>query len=64
MEPTLLTADAFTDWKCQKCGASIDTEEELTQLCGDPFNGTILECPNAKCGAEYTLDMRIIISEL
>ena len=49
------------DFRCPNCDAEF-TEEDLIELCGEPFNGTIVEC--GKCHKEYSCDILIQIEEV
>jgi hypothetical protein len=51
--------ESFAGFECAKCGEEIDTENDLMELCGDPFNGSTMTCP--KCDAEYDLTMRVVV---
>jgi hypothetical protein len=59
-----MSAEGLRGWECPKCGAEIDTESELMDLCGEPFNGTIITCPSDKCATEYDASITINIQEL
>jgi hypothetical protein len=59
-----MDAESFAGWECDACGGEIDTEDELAQLCAEPFNGSILTCPNDNCRKEYDLSITINIQEL
>jgi len=47
------------DFSCPSCGKDF-TEDDLIELCGEPFNGMIVEC---ECGKEWSCDILIKISE-
>jgi len=57
----VISPNSFVIYTCEKCGTDIDTEEALTELGHEPFNGTIMECSDKDCDAEYDLDMLIKI---
>ena len=56
MKEKIVTAECFM---CPDCGKDF-SEEDLIELCGEPFNGTIIEC---SCGKEWNCDILIKISE-
>jgi hypothetical protein len=66
METYAVTMDGhdFASWSCPKCDADIDVEEEMMSVCNEPFNGTIINCPNEECGAEFDCELRFRIVEL
>ena len=47
------------DFSCPSCGKEF-FEDDLIELCGEPFNGTIVEC---KCGKEWDCNILIKITE-
>ena len=48
--------------KCPECGNDLATEEIVLDLCGDPYNGIIVECD--ECETELSLDIRVMVTEL
>ena len=56
MQDIIQTAEGFS---CPTCGKAF-TEDDLQELCGEPFNGTIVKC---KCGKEWSCDILIKINE-
>jgi uncharacterized CHY-type Zn-finger protein len=48
-------------FECPDCEESFG-EEALMELCGEPFNGTIVECK--KCHKEFSCDIIIRIEEV
>ena len=61
---SILRAEGFLREECEDCGESIGTEENLMDICSEPFNGVIIECPNEDCDAEYSLDLGIKIEKI
>lgn len=53
MDTTVHTIDAH-NFKCPFCHAPFE-EDDLQELCGEPFNGTILICPG--CDREWIADV-------
>ncbi len=54
----IITPDNFN---CPECNVEF-TEEDLMELCGEPFNGTILICKN--CKKEFDANLLIKIVEI
>ena len=50
----ILSADDFYHFECE-CGENLGTEENMIDICGDPFNGIVIDCP--KCKKEYSIDL-------
>lgn len=48
------------DFACPNCD-TLFSEDDLVELCGEPFNGTIVKCK--KCLKEYSCDILIKIEE-
>ena len=61
MENKILSTEGFCDFEC-KCGENLGTEENMMQICGEPFNGIIVECP--KCKKEYNINIGFKIEAL
>ena len=40
--------------ECEHCGANLMTEDNVIELCNDPFNGMVAVC---ECGAEYEFEL-------
>jgi len=53
----IVTAEEFV---CPNCDTRF-TEDDLMELCNEPFNGTIVKC--SKCHKEYSCDILIKIEE-
>lgn len=54
-------------FSCEACGYEFSREElqdAIESLADEPFNGITLSCDTEDCDAEYSLDMKIMISEL
>lgn len=47
------------DFKCPMCQTEF-TEDDLQELCGEPFNGCCLLC--ADCGWEFSADVRFVLT--
>lgn len=56
MKEKIVTAENFI---CPNCDKEFN-EEDLIELCGEPFNGIIIEC---ECGKEWDCNILIKISE-
>lgn len=41
---------------CPKCGNDLDDEETMMDLCGEPYNGIVVECD---CGCELDLTLSV-----
>ena len=48
--------------ECPNCGANLCNEENVTELCGEPFNGTIIDCDD--CEIELSLNLYATIEVL
>jgi len=46
---------------CPSCG-ELFSEDALMQICGDPFNGTVLNCNG--CQKEWSVDIKLEVREL
>ena len=53
LESCLTDAENF---ECPQCGIDF-SEEDLVELCNEPFNGTILECDG--CGVKFDTTLKI-----
>lgn len=53
----ITTAEGFA---CLNCD-TLFSEDDLIELCGEPFNGIIIECK--KCHKKYSCDILIKIEE-
>lgn len=49
-------------FECIHCGEELFNEENIIELCNEPFNGIVATCSN--CGAEFSLDMYIKVSQI
>lgn len=56
MQEKIVTALGFS---CPNCDKEF-SEDDLLELCNEPFNGTIIECD---CGKEWDCNILIKISE-
>lgn len=50
-----------TNFECPNCG-NMFGEDDLMELCSEPFNGTIVECP--ECKKEFDCNILISIIEI
>lgn len=74
MEEIITNAESLTSFsfKCEECSHEFTPEElqeAIEELCGEPFNGIVLECSGQnhegeKCDMEYSLDMFIKINSI
>lgn len=53
----IITPDDFT---CPACNTEFD-EEQMMEICGEPFNGAVIEC--ASCKREWSVTVRFEITE-
>jgi len=63
----ILTGEGFAEFVCTKCNEPMDAqhlEDELMQVCNEPFNGTIMECSNDECDAEFNVQIGIRIEQM
>lgn len=58
MVEKIITPEKFD---CPDCKEPFG-EDNLMELCGEPFNGVILECPS--CKKEYKADLLIKVKSL
>jgi len=47
---------------CPNCGEDLGTEENVINLCQEPFNGVIESC--AGCGNNISFDMKVQVTNL
>lgn len=69
LSPESLYSEGYSCKQCSHEFTKVELESAITDLGSEPFNGTILECPGTDsegdhCGAEYSLDMKIRITDV
>lgn len=49
----------FYNFDCPECGEDLsgDDAENVMELCGEPYNGAIIECEG--CKAEITCELKV-----
>ena len=52
---------SFYDFNCPNCKAEFN-ENEIENLCEEPFNGTIIECE--RCNFTFSADLLVKLTEI
>ena len=51
----------LSEMECPHCDAELATEDIVMELCSEPFNGIVIECP--ECGKELDIEMYVRVSK-
>lgn len=54
----ILSTEEFLDFECS-CGKMRASQDDLINICNDPFSGIILSCD--ECGEEYDISINFLI---
>ena len=59
METVIQRGEGF---ECPSCDEPF-TEEDMQDVCNEPFNGSVLECGDEECGKEWSVDILFEVKE-